>query len=137
MLTARASHSQMGKPLESSLQVPRYARQTYNHKIAFTHPSNRTVEQYNSIVETYQKPCFRRYLEFRGFSYKLTSAYQYITPYHPPPILSNPDRFWTLVIDGQPSCIFTNVVEAWLIILSLAKFGSVYDTHLIYTDLTA
>jgi hypothetical protein len=136
MLTAKASHSQMGKPLSHDLQVPRYARRTYNHKIAWSHAHNKTADMFNSIVESYEKPCWRRYLEYLGFSPSTFTLYQYITTFPPPPIKPKPERIWTLIVDGTPVSCFTNVVEAWLVMIGLNKFGSIWDTHLIYQELS-
>jgi hypothetical protein len=132
MLTARASHSQMGKPLKADMQVPRYARQTYNHKIAWSRSTRLSFEYYNSIVVRYNDPCWRRYCDHR-FGPRVGKNYEYLH-YIPPPLIPYPERVWTLVIDGVPTSCFTNVVEAWLVMIGLNKFGSVYDTHLIYTE---
>jgi hypothetical protein len=133
MLSARASHSQMGKPLPHELQVPRYARRTYNHKIFWNVRSNKTADQFNTITEQFKKPCLRRYLDFIGSSNRF--EVYYITSYHPPSIQPHPERIWTLCEGERQIACFTNVVEAWLTLLSLQKFGSMYELTLVYTDL--
>jgi hypothetical protein len=134
MRTASASHRQMGKPLSHELQVPRYARRTFNHKIFWHNRSHRTADQHNSIVTQYKKPCLRRYLDFIGSNSR--HKFDYITFYHPPSISPRPERFWTLFEGDEAISCFTNVIEAWLTLLGLQQFGCRYDLVLIYTDRT-
>lgn len=132
MLTAKASHSQMGKPISHDLQVPRYARRTANHKIFWSSRSHKTADQHNSVVEQFTKPCLRRYMDFIGSDQRF--KFDYITFYHPPSITPTPERIWTLFDGEWPLCCFTNVVEAWLTLLSLQTFGGMYELTLKYTD---
>jgi hypothetical protein len=134
MLTARASHSQMGKPISHDLQVPRYARHTANHKIFWHSRAHKTADQYNSVTEQFTKPCLRRYLDFIGSDQRYN--FDYITLYHPPSITPSPERFWTLYDCEWAVCCFTNVVEAWLTLLALQTFGGKYNLALVYTDRT-
>jgi hypothetical protein len=114
--------------------VPRYARRTYNHKIYWSHSSHKTADMYNSVVSLYDKPCVKRWLEFRGCD---SSRYVYETWYRPLNIDANPERIWVLMHGKEPHTTFTSVVEAWFVLLGIYKFEEDFDWRIIYIDLKA
>lgn len=46
----------------------------------------------------------------------------YVTNYNPVPIDPYPDRVWIIHRDGFPFCTFTNMGEAWLLLLALNSY---------------
>jgi hypothetical protein len=135
MLTAKARSSQAGKPLPDELQVPRYARGTFNHKIYWSAKSQDSAGAYNYICEAWgEKPCLRRWLEF--INGDTEDSFRYLTFYAPDTIRSNPERVWVVYEGGEPVCSFTNAMEAWFIILGGKHFGNKFDYTIHYIDRT-
>jgi hypothetical protein len=129
---ARASASQMGKPVGIRDIVPGNLRFNINHKIFWTSKSNRTADQYNFIATHFTRPCYRRWLEFTGG--RVPKHYPYLTPYDPPTITPGPSRTWTLVRGTEEIATYTNCVEAWLLCLAGNAMQPKEQWAVVYTD---
>jgi len=131
---ARASASQMGRPVPISYIVPGNLRHNYQHKIFWSHKHHRDAEKFNSIASKYNRPCFRRWLEFTGG--RVPKGYTYATLFPPPSISSSPLRVWTLVRDNEEVACFTNCIEAWLLCLAGNFMKPDYKWAVVYKDRT-
>jgi hypothetical protein len=129
---ARASSSQMGKPVRMTEVVPGGLRFNYKHKIFWSARHHKTADMYNSAAAMYDIPCYRRWLEFKGS--KVPRNYPYRTPYNPPSITSNPPRTWTLVRGNEEICTFTNLIEAWLLCLGASSSEPFANWAVIFRD---
>lgn len=133
-LTARA-RSSTNKPLSLDLQVPTYARKTYNHKIYWSKQSHHSAASYNYIAEVYDgSPCLRRWLEFCYGEPEPTMAY--LLCYKPPTIQAKPERIWTVYDGVTPVVTYTNCLEAFMIAQGARAFGNNPEFTVHYIDRT-
>lgn len=129
---ARTSSSRMGKPVDLFQIVPGKERYQPKHKVYWASTSNKTADQYNSVVNILNNPCARRWLEYKGG--RVPKDLAYATCYDPPAIKPRPDRYWTVLKDGEHNACYTNCAEAWLIVYTGERFSPRNKWALLYTD---
>lgn len=133
-LTARIRASQQGQLIPMDLQVPHYARRTFNHQIYWSKKSHASASAYNYIAEVYNEPCLRRWLEFCFGEPEKSIPYKFC--YTPPAVHPHPERIWVLYDGDMPVATYTNLIEGWMIVLGGRAFGNNHNLSLHYIDRT-
>lgn len=131
-ISARVSANRMGRPIPIAHAVPFKNRNDYKHKIYWSQRSKKSATEYNTIAESYDKPCLRRWLEFIGG--KVPSHLLYRTQTTPAQLISKPDRYWVLIEGTDEVACFTNCIEAWLVCVSANYFKSGPRWTMFYVD---
>ena len=131
-ISARVSSNKAGRPVPLAHQVPARERLDYRHRIYWSQRSKKSADQYNTIAESFDKPCLRRWLEYIGG--RVPPNLRYKTSYTPGPFVQNPERYWVLLKGTEEVSCFTNCVEAWLVCLSANYFLSGERWTIFYVD---